>query len=181
MDMTAMDCMCYISWTTIILVLLLDLLKPSCVLVTGLVCNYCFNADVERDCLYTSQACVNGEVCAKDATRLTYTIGTFRDHEKTVWQYKMGCAPTITCRDGVSYGPGPYGYTKIYRQCCCSDLCIEPDGVGKGRYDHCPNAFDNITNGATSNLEYKLPLLHAGNLKMFLAGVYFYNFYDLDF
>ncbi len=65
-------------------------------------------------------------------------------------QYRMGCAATITCRDGVSYGPGPYGYSTTFRQCCCSDLCIEPDGVGKGRYDHCPNAFDNVTDVAVA-------------------------------
>ena len=110
----------------------------------------------------------------KDATRLIYTIGTYRDHKKTVWQYKMGCAPTITCRDGVSYGPGPYGYTKIYRQCCCSDLCIEPDGVGKGRYDHCPNAFDNITNRASSSLEYPSRSTSYGYLC--IAGVYYFYY-----
>ena len=114
-------------------------------LVQALKCNYCFNADEKRDCMYSTQDCVFGQVCAIDTIELTYTIGAKRDTEKTVKQYKMGCAATITCKDDVTYGPGPYGYSKIYRKCCCSDLCIRPDGVGRGMYEHCPNAFDNQT------------------------------------
>ncbi len=134
-------------------------------------CNYCFNADLKEDCMYSSQECKQGQVCAIDSTNLTYIIGAKRDTEKTVWQYKMGCTATITCRDGVSYGPGPYGYAKTYRKCCCSDLCIEPDGVGLGNFQDCENALDNVTSSATSYR--KSPAFHQGYLGALLSGLYF--------
>ena len=138
-------------------------------LAEALKCNYCFNADLKRDCMYSTQDCVFGQVCAIDSTELTYTIGAKRNIEKTVMQYKMGCAATITCRDGVSYGPGPYGYSKIHRKCCCSDLCIEADGTGKGIFTDCPNAFDNVTlSSAAAPLRTLL-----GYLGAVISGLYY--------
>ncbi len=134
-------------------------------------CNYCFNADLKSDCMYSAQECNYGQVCVIDSTNLTYVIGAKRAIKKTVWQYKMGCAPTITCRDGVSYGPGPYGYSKIYRKCCCSDLCMEPDGVGKGKFSDCPNAFDNVTDSAAPH--WNSPALHESQLGALIGGLYY--------
>ena len=162
----------HITWILwYIMVLLCSDLWPYH-LVEALKCNYCFNADLKRDCMYSTQECVYGQVCAIDSTELTYTIGTKREVEKTVMQYKMGCAATITCRDGVSYGPGPYGYSKIYRKCCCSDLCIYADGVGKGVYTDCPNAFDNITLSAAAPPQSSFTF-HKGYLGALFSGLYY--------
>lgn len=57
----------------------------------------------------------------------------------------MGCHHYSMCRDHDSHGPGPYGYANMQMVCCCSDLCEQPDGVGKGDYDHCPLVWDNYT------------------------------------
>ncbi len=168
-----MDYTQHISWITVGLLFVLDDFKSHYLLVEALRCNYCFNADLERDCLYSSQECVYGQVCAKDATELTYTIGPDRMQQKTVWQYRMGCAATITCKDGVTFGPGPYGYSRVYRQCCCSDLCTEPDGVGKERYDHCPNAFDNVTDVAVSLWKHSYST-HNGVYSALFSWIYFF-------
>ncbi len=168
-----MDHLSTFCWMIIRILLVLDKI------VEGLECNYCFNADLVQDCYYTSQECIFGEVCALDSTELTYTIGADRRRTKTVWQYKMGCASTITCRDGASYGPGPYGYSKIHRQCCCTDLCTEPDGVGKGRYDHCPNAFDNQTDSSSAILSWRVEssnIFHRGYFSAFLTWIYYVTY-----
>ncbi len=165
-------------WSIGVFVIILDDLNYFKYLAEGLKCNYCFNADIVQDCYYTSQVCKFGEVCALDSTELTYTIGAARSKTKTVWQYKMGCAPTITCRDGASYGPGPYGYSKIHRQCCCSDLCSEPDGVGQGHYQNCPNAFDNQTSSsAASFLTLKSSnVIHTGYYSAFISWIYYITY-----
>ncbi len=62
------------------LLLPLKYFKSQDFLVEALICNYCFNADLEKDCLYSSQECVYGQVCAKDTTELTYSL-----HRKKVY------------------------------------------------------------------------------------------------
>ena len=143
-------------WYLVVLVLVLlycDL--PHCPLTEALQCYYCYQADIQEDCFWNIQNCKKGQVCAVDTTKLIYTTGIKRDSKKTVLQYKMGCVDTIVCKDGSSYGPGPYGYAWIYRECCCSNKCTKPDGTGKGDYRNCPNAFRNSTgssNGAISSM-----------------------------
>ncbi len=161
-------------WSLTLLILILDDFNHFKYLAEGLKCNYCFNADLVQDCHYTSVECRLGEVCVLDSAELTYTIGAKRNQNKTVWQYKMGCLTTISCKDGASYGPGPYGYITVDRKCCCSDLCTEPDGVGKERYDHCPNAFDNITNVASSLMDYPSASANYASIYTLLVSFIFF-------
>lgn len=111
--------------------------------VTSLLCNQCFNADKPVDCKRTGKLCRPGQICFVDANAIKYEEGSVR--ERTLFMYKMGCAHASICKDGVSYGPGPYGYSRIVRSCCCTDKCSEPDGSGKGIYDKCHISTYNTT------------------------------------
>lgn len=106
-------------------------------------CNYCYNADKMDDCFYSQRKCEHKQICFVDTSKVTFASGT--DQERTSYMYKMGCAYSSICKDGVSYGPGPNGYSRIVRQCCCSPRCTEGDGSGKGKYDLCPWAMPNAT------------------------------------
>ena len=116
---------------------------------SGLLCNLCYNADKVVDCMRATQQCAPDETCFRDSMVITYDGAN--DVEHTVWMYKMGCTFTAICRDGVSYGPGPYGYSRIIRFCCCTDRCNEPDSSGKGHYQNCsPGVINSSINGANT-------------------------------
>ena len=100
---------------------------------------------------------------------------TYKDMKKQrreVQSYEMGCDYGYLCHDGVRYGPGPFGYTRIYRKCCCSDKCREADGVGSGLISQCVHAqynesmlFDNGSDSVRINTMYVfiLPLILLSN------------------
>ena len=78
------------------------------------------------------------QVCAIDTGDVHYT-----DKYKTTQHFEtfeMGCEVAYLCRDGVTYGPGPFGYSRKKRECCCSDKCLIADGTGSGDADHCPHS-----------------------------------------
>ena len=109
----------------------------------AIICNYCYNADSIADCLLTSRKCESTQVCFVDTSKVTYDSAG--KNPRTVKMFKMGCAYSSLCKDGVSYGPGPYGYSRIVRQCCCTDRCTQGDGSGQGSYEKCPWAVPNAT------------------------------------
>ena len=118
----------------------------------ALQCNYCYNADKMEDCFYSKRTCESKQICFVDTSKVTYSAGTAK--ERTAYMYKMGCAYSSLCKDGISYGPGPHGYSRIVRQCCCTEKCTKGDGSGKGKYDICPWAMPNATdvsNDATTS------------------------------
>lgn len=63
--------------------------------------------------------------------------------------YRMGCTDAYLCRDRVTYGPGPFGYTRNNRQCCCTSHCTEADGVGIEVNDpNCPHDREEFRSSA---------------------------------
>ena len=112
-------------------------------------CNYCFNADRRKDYYLATVRCNIGEVCFVDSGVITYADKTKKVHQLP--SFEMGCYYGYLCADGVRYGPGPFGYTRIERQCCCSDRCVQADGVGKGVIHNCVHAqFNESTISAGS-------------------------------
>ena len=124
----------------IIYVLFLSWIQDS----LQLVCNYCYQADLKEDCHLNVIHCQAEHVCSVETSVIYY--GRQREDEtKKYMMYKMGCEHYSLCRDRVSSGVGPYGYSVDTNICCCSHRCEEPDGVGKGNIDHCPMLWDNYT------------------------------------
>merc|ERR1712018_1012769 len=120
--------------------------------VGGLQCNRCHNANMVVDCQRAVETCQPGQACYRDSTQTTYETSDRKS--VTVWMYKMGCTFTPICRDGISYGPGPYGYSRIIRFCCCTDRCNAPDGTGIGVYTNCSSAVVNGTISDATSLLY---------------------------
>ena len=127
--------------------LLLLLLDQADANVRGILCNYCFNADRVEDCTRSARRCQPGDVCFIDESKITYNPSGMQNEksQRTVYMFKMGCTFHGMCKDGISYGPGPLGYSNIKRQCCCSDRCLKTDGVGDGNYEHCSSPVANLT------------------------------------
>ena len=73
------------------------------------------------------------------------TYRTANAEERKIVTYEMGCNYGYLCFDGVRYGPGPFGYSTIVRQCCCNDYCIRADGTGRRKNSQCIHAQYNET------------------------------------
>ena len=78
------------------------------------------------------------QVCFMDTIVITYR--TVDIEERRIVNYEMGCNYGYLCFDGMRYGPGPFGYSTIVRQCCCSNNCVTPDGTGRGKNSQCIHA-----------------------------------------
>lgn len=105
---------------------------------SALVCNYCYAADWKSDCYLNTQRCGEEHVCFSEKNTV---LG--RDPSRPVPHvtYRMGCEHFSLCLDRVTYGERSSGFTVTNRTCCCRSLCEEPDGVGRGRYDHCTEVW----------------------------------------
>ena len=135
-------------WTlgVFLLVLLQDLVDAS---TWGILCNYCYQAERMEECMHPTRRCRPGNICFIDEGTFTYQPwgGNVKDKSqtRTVYMFSMGCIFYGMCEDGISYGPRSNGYSHIRRQCCCSDRCLESDGVRDGNYDQCSSPVVNLT------------------------------------
>ena len=112
-------------------------------LATGLTCNSCNIADIFEDCYINQKVCRNDYVCFVETQSYTFTRS---DNSRTKMKvYSMGCRHFDLCRDRTTHGPGAYGYATSTFKCCCTDHCIEPDGVGLQKYEHCRTLWKNNT------------------------------------
>ena len=109
----------------------------------SLVCNYCYQADIKEDCHLNIIQCKAKHVCTVETSLVSYKGRHVSD--VVMPMYKMGCQHHSLCRDRKSSGVGPYGYAVVTKICCCNHRCEEPDGVGKGMLDNCPQFWDNAT------------------------------------
>ena len=132
------------KWIKPALFLLLNQLFEA--VVEGLVCNYCYNANIKADCRINTRTCGPKKVCYIETSYITYDEsrhGSTGTKELTI--YKMGCEHYSLCKDRVSHGPGPYGYAKIHIFCCCTDRCETADEIAKMDKSECPRVWDNYT------------------------------------
>ena len=133
----------FLIWNTnpemIILLILISWVRGS----MQLVCNYCYQADIKEDCHLNVINCQPEHVCSVETSLVTYEGKGHKEQKYRM--YKMGCEHYSLCRDRVSSGVGPYGYSVVTKICCCSQRCEDPDGVGKGVLDHCPMLWSNFT------------------------------------
>ena len=133
----------YISLYIAAMLLLLSNQVQQCL---ALVCNYCYQADAREDCHINTIDCKPDYVCTVETSLVSYKG---RHVSKVMPMYKMGCEHHSLCRDRVSSGVGPYGYSVVTKICCCNHRCEEPDGVGKRILDNCPQLWENYTNSVT--------------------------------
>ena len=65
----------------------------------------------------------------------------------------MGCEVAYLCRDGITYGPGPFGYSTKKRECCCHDNCLKADGTGNENIENidkeCPHVDEAFKAGGS--------------------------------
>ena len=101
----------------------------------GLICNYCYRADVRADCHLNVLQCEPEHVCSVETSVVTYRRRNGNPRRTNM--YRMGCEHYSLCKDRVISGPGPYGYHVTSKICCCNHLCEEADGVGRGQVDEC--------------------------------------------
>ena len=121
----------------LLLIIIQDL--PICL---PLVCNYCYQTNLREDCHINVIHCQPGHVCSVETSMVTYKG---KGYKKKYRMYRMGCDHYSLCRDRISSGVGPYGYSVVSKICCCQHRCEEPDGVGKGVVDYCPMLWKNYT------------------------------------
>ena len=120
-----------------VVILSLQSFISSC---SGLMCHYCYSAEIKADCHLNALQCPAQHVCFVETNRIWYATG------KSYMQYKMGCEHYSVCQDRVSHGERPIGYTVSNKTCCCTSLCEQPDGVGKDTFTKCPAAWENSAN-----------------------------------
>ena len=143
---------CLLLWLLRLLLLLLVAARS----VEGLMCHYCYQADVRADCHLNVLECEAGHVCSVETSNVTYTHRwKGRVHKTTM--YRMGCEHYSMCRDRVVSGPGPYGYSVTTKICCCNHLCEKPDGVGQNRLENCPSLWSNYTSANNTPGVHGLP------------------------